>query len=144
MNNVQSNVEFLTNRLDSITSESKQLTQPPPVVVDSNYNFDFSPAPKLNLSMHNNPQVDESSILTSSTLPAITSSSSPLQHSSPMKFDVKNPIVPEESLSTNYENFVVESSPNSYPPSSEPVEAIIPSGKMITKFYEIIHMTKFS
>lgn len=105
----------MTNRLDSVTEK------PPPLPVVENYNFEYSPSPKISLTMHTS--VDDNS---TSNLPSITPSHPPLQHSNSIKYDANEPPLFDESSNSNYENFV-ETSPSSYP--SEIVEQ--PSGKIV-------------
>lgn len=162
LKNVLTNVETLTNRLNTVQSESRP---PPPPVVDSTpYNYDFSTTspsspPKLLSSMHQQmPQVvdDSFSTIPASSLPPsnsyTNSSSPPLQHTS-SRYDLDPVVQVDEpapsSLSTNYENFVVESSPpppiSSYPLSTSittvtdlpMAESVVTSGKMEYKFVEI-------
>jgi hypothetical protein len=125
LKNVQSNVEFLTNRLDSVTTE-KSLPSIP--VIETNYNFEISQPPKVNLTMHT--PVDDYSNVTS-TLPPSTPSHRPsLQHSSSIKYDVNEPPLFNDTTSNpNYENFNVETP--SYSTSDNVVIDQPPSGKLV-------------
>jgi hypothetical protein len=121
LKNVQSNVEFLTNRLDSVTEKSSLPSQP----VVENYNFEFSQPPKVNLTMHT--PVDDNSNNSISTLPPITPSHRPnLQHSNSIKFDANEPPLYDDT--SNFENFAIETSPSSSYPSENVVEQLS-SGK---------------